>query len=636
MSVFSDNVVSMPKPTYKYITTQEDANLAIEEIRKYHIIEVDCETTALDPREGKIVLLQIGLPNERYIFDVRNDTHHSSIDPQTFKPVLTTNKQIRIIQNAVFDMKMIKHHYGFYVDNIYDTMLTEQLFNLGRLNVKANLPALVFRYLGIAMDKEPRGTFKDYGQTFQPYQLEYAANDVAVLRLIRNLQLPKIKYHGFEDVCRLEFEFTKAMCEMELNGITLNVERQRKLIYETHTEREKYATEAEALLNECEDQTTLFGVSLVNLDSNVQLKKSLRRYGIDLEDTQEKTLSKHKGLPVVDALLGYRKAQKFISTYGETLIAKINKITGRLHTDFKQMVSTGRLSSSDPNLQNIPKKQKYRSCFVAADGYTLITADMSGAELRILGNVSADPIFIECFKEGIDLHSRTMAEIHGIPVDKVTGVMRDSAKAINFGLMYGLSKFGLARDLKISEKAAEEMMNKYFSRYRGVKKYLDKSARDAVRNKVSLSISGRKRFYNLPEYHHPSYRDAAKAVERQGMNQPIQGGNADTIKQAMIYLVDRLEKSDYDARLLLTVHDELIVEAKPDERYEVRKIVEQSLIDGFGKYFSLIPMETEGLIGDCWLKGACEVKVGKDKCGGREFKFNSEEKLMCMKCGGII
>jgi len=636
MSVFETGVIGMPKPTYKYVTTQEEANLAIEEIRKYHIIEVDCETTAFDPREGKIVLLQIGLPNERYVFDVRNDTEHSSIDPQTFKPVLTTNKQVRLLQNAVFDMKMIKHHYGFYVDNIYDTMLTEQLFNLGRLGVKANLPALVFRYLGITMDKEPGGTFKDYGQTFQPYQLEYAANDVSVLRLIRNLQLPKIKYHGFEDVCRLEYEFTKSMCEMELNGITFNAEGQRKLIYETSIERERYAAEAEAILSGCEDQTTLFGVSLVNLESNPQLKKSLKRYGLELEDTQEKTLAKHRGLPVIDALLGFRKANKFISTYGETLIAQISKITGRVHTEFKQMVSTGRLSSSDPNLQNIPKKQKYRSCFIAADGYTLITADMSGAELRILGNMSADPIFIECFKEGIDLHSRTMAEIHSIPIEKVSGEMRNSAKAINFGLMYGLSKFGLARGLKISEKAAEEMMNKYFSRYRGVKKYLDKSAKEAVRNKVSLSISGRKRFYNLPEYHHPSYRDAAQAVERQGMNQPIQGGNADTIKQAMIYLVDRLEKSDYDARLLLTVHDEVVVEARPDERYEVRKIVEQALIDGFGKYFSLIPMETEGLIGPCWLKEACENDVSGNKCGGSEFKFNSKDELQCLKCGGTI
>jgi DNA polymerase-1 len=634
MSVFDSKTISLPKPNYEYITTNDRAQEAVNAIRQYPVIEVDSETTALDPYEGKISLIQIGIPNRIFVFDVRYDTEHSSVDPYTLHPVLTGKSQIRILQNAVFDMKMIKYHYGFYIENIYDTMLVEQLLHLGR-NVKANLQALVLKYLGLTMEKEPRGTFTDYYQKFKPYQLEYAANDVAVLRLIRDLQMPKIKEHGFEDVCRLEFEFTKPMCEMELNGIILDVDKQRKLIEETKIEKEKFGSEITEILSANEDQTTLFGVSLVNLDSHLQLKKSLNKFGLDLESTAVDVLEKHKGLPVIDALLRYRKSQKFISTYGETLIARINSATGRLHTNFTQMKSTGRMSSSSPNLQNIPKKQKYRSCFVAKPGYSLITADMSGAELRILGNVSKDPIFIECFREGIDLHTRTIAEINGIPMDKVTPDMRDAAKAINFGLMYGLSKVGLARRLKISEKAAAKMMEKYFERYKGVKKYLNQAARDSVRNKCSISISGRKRFYTLPDYNHPDYKSVVGSVQRRGMNQPIQGGNADTIKQAMIYLVDRLEKKGYEAKLLLTVHDEVIVESKDDQKYEVRKIVEQSLIDGFGRYFSLIPMETEGIVGPCWLKGACEDKTTGKKCGGMEM-ISENGKIICKKCGGNV
>jgi DNA polymerase-1 len=635
MSVFDTGVVGMPIPNYEYITTDLQAREAVNIIHRQPIIEVDSETTALNPYEGKISLIQIGVPNKAYIFDVRNDTGHSNIDPQILKPVLIGSNQIRILQNAVFDMKMIKHHYGFYIENIYDTMLTEQLFYLGQ-NIKSNLQALVFRYLGITMDKEPRGTFENYGQIFKPFQFIYASNDVSVLRLIRDLQLPKVREHNFEDVCRLEFEFTKPMCEMELNGITFDPEKQRKLIRETDIERQKFSKQVTEILSMNEDQTTLFGVSLINPDSNLQLKKALNKYGLNLESTAVGALEKHIGLPVIDALLAYRKAQKFISTYGETLIAQISKITGRLHTDFTQMVSTGRLSSSDPNLQNIPKKQKYRSAFVTKEDYSLITADMSGAELRILGNMSKDPIFIECFREGIDLHTRTIAEIRGIPMEEVTAAMRNDAKAINFGLMYGLSKFGLARRLKIHEKKAEEMMNKYFERYKGVKQYLNKSARDAVRNRCSMSISGRKRFYTLPDYNHPDYRRIEAEVKRRGMNQPIQGGNADTIKQAMIYLTDRLEDSGYDAKLILTVHDEVVVEVKTEQVYEVRPIVEQSLIDGFGRYFSLIPMETDGLIGDCWLKESCENKVGKKKCGGTEIRFDSKENLKCVKCGGMV
>lgn len=635
MSVFSNEVVGLPKPVYEYITTDEQAREAAAIIHRQPIIEVDSETTAFSPYKGKVSLVQIGVPNKAYIFDVRNDTGHSSVDPQTLKPVLTGNNQIRILQNAVFDMKMIKHHYGFYIENIYDTMLTEQLFHLGQ-KVKANLQALVFRYLGITMDKEPSNTFKDYNQKFQPFQLEYAANDVSVLRLIRDLQLPKIREHNFEDVCRLEFEFTKPMCEMELNGVTLDAEKQRRLIRETDIERQKFSKEVTQILSMNEDQMTLFGVSLINLDSNLQLKKALNKYGLGLESTAVGVLEKHRGLPVIDSLLAYRKAQKFMSTYGETLIAQISKVTGRIHTDFTQMVSTGRMSSSDPNLQNIPKKQRYRSAFVSKKGYSLITADMSGAELRILGNMSQDEIFIECFREGIDLHSRTIAEIHGIPISEVTSDMRDAAKAINFGLAYGLSKFGLARRLKIHEKKAEEMMSKYFERYKGVKRYLNQSARDAVRNRYSTSISGRKRFYTLPDYNHPDYKRMVGGVQRRGMNQPIQGGNADTIKQSMIYLVDRLENSGYDAKLILTVHDEVVVEAKTEQIWEVKPIVEQSLIDGFGRYFSLIPMETDGLVGDCWLKNSCENKLDGKKCGGTEIRFDSKENLKCVSCGGVV
>ena len=634
MSVFETNIVRLPKPNYTYVTTDEEARVAVGDIANYPIIEVDCETTALDPMRARVSLIQIGLPNRCYIFDVRNDTDHSTIDPLTLQPVLIGNDQLRLLQNAVFDMKMIRHHYGFYVENVYDTMLVEQLLNLGK-PTKADLVTLVFKYLGITVDKEPRETFQDYNQKFKPFQLEYAGNDVSVLRLIRDLQLPKIKEHGFEDVCRLEFEFTKPMCEMELNGIILNAEKQRDILNETAIDAERYSAEVLNILSEQENQTTLFGVSLINIDSNVQMKKSLVKFGLDLPDTAVGTLRKYSGLPVVDALLGYRKAQKFISTYGESLIARINEVTSRLHTNFKQMVSTGRLSSSDPNLQNIPKKQKYRSCFVSKEGYSLITADMSGAELRILGNLSDDEIFIDCFRKGIDLHKRTISEIRGIPMESVTSDMREAAKAINFGIPYGLSKFGLARRLSITEKAAEETLDEYFKRYVGIKQYLARARRDAVRNQCSISISGRKRFYNIPAYNHPEYKRVAAAVERQGTNQPIQGGNADTIKQAMIYLVDRLEQSEYDARLLLSVHDEVVVEVKHEQRYEVRKIVEQALIDGFGKYFTTIPMETEGLIGPCWLKNSCENEVNEKECGGTEM-ISHNNKVVCKECGGDI
>jgi DNA polymerase-1 len=300
------------------------------------------------------------------------------------------------------------------------------------------------------------------------------------------------------------------------------------------------------------------------------------------------------------------------------------------------MIATGRLSSSNPNLQNIPKQQRYRSCFISSPGYSLITADQSGAELRILGNLSKDPIFIEAYATGQDLHTRTASEIFGVPYDKVDKNMRGAAKSINFGLIYGMSSVGLSKRLKITKKSAEDMINKYFNRYRGIKRYLDKAARDAVSNRFTTTVSGRKRYYNMPAFDHPDRKKIQSGIERQGMNAAIQGGDADTIKEAMILVVNRLE--GYDAKLLLCVHDELVIEVRDDQRYEVSEIVVKAIKDGFGRYFTDIPMETEALIGKSWLKGLCENKVDGTKCGHNEMKFILDEKygskLVCSKCGG--
>ncbi len=193
----------------------------------------------------------------------------------------------------------------------------------------------------------------------------------------------------------------------------------------------------------------------------------------------------------------------------------------------------------------------------------------------------------------------------------------------------------MGKRLKITEKKAEEMIYKYFDAYKGVKKFLDKSGHKAVLNGYSLSISGRKRFYRLPPLNHKDRQQQQRSVERKGKNAPIQGANADTIKESMIILCNELEKGNYDAKLLLTVHDELIIEAKNEQRYEVSKIVEKSLVDGFGRYFTKIPMEADSLIGPCWLKGECNDKKGG--CGHTEFVAQEDKtygtKIVCAKCG---
>lgn len=638
-SVFEQNRNMLPKPKYEYINKLSRAQEILEYLSTLNMIEVDTEGTGLDPYTSQVSLVQLGAEGKAYVFDVRKDIGKSEVDLLTFKALFTDKNVLKLLQNAVYDMKMIKVHADYYINNIYDTMLVEQLFNLGKIKRGgASLNALVLKYLGLHMDKEPRNTFKEYEQTFEPFQLEYAATDVTVLTPIRDMQIMEIEKHKLRDAARLEFEFTKPLCEMELNGVKVDAEKWRIIMKDVLLDKGEAGQKVHDLLAETEDQTTLFGVSTINIDSNAQLKKALIKYGLPLENTSVGELKKYKGLPVIDALLDYRKADKLISTYAEPLLEKIHSETGRLHTGFKQMVSTGRMSSSRPNLQNIPGKQKYRSCFIAKEGCVLITADMSGAELRILGNMSEDPIFIESYANGIDLHTRAASEVFNVPYDQVDKSMRTASKAIQFGLCYGLSKFGLAQRLGITDKKAQKLIDNYFNAYQGVHKFLEMSAKAAVIKGYSRSISGRKRFYNLPAYSDPDRKRAERAVGRQAKNAPIQGSNADTIKQSMIYCVERLETLDYYAKLLLTVHDEIIVETIEEKKYEVADIVAQSLVDGFGKYFSKIPMETDALIGPCWLKGECENKSdGKNKCLGSEFIFVPDEKyktkLICKKCG---
>lgn len=350
MSDITIGTQELPKSPYRYINTEEEAREALNIIDKYNLIEVDTEGTGLDPFTSRTTLLQIGVPGQAFVFDVRSDTDKSTIDFNIFRPLLESNAKLKLLQNAVYDMKMIKNQYGFYINNIYDTMLVEQIFNLGGGFKRTSLDAMVSRYFGMVMPKEPRTTFTDYGQEFKPYQLEYAANDVCILTMIRECQLPRIIKEELIDVCRLEFEFTRPMCEMELNGIMIDKHKWNVIMSDVDKDRLDCRDRIFKELRKVEDQQTLFGNSLININSNDQLKKALHRYGIDVEDVQAGTLTRFKGVPLIDDLLKHSKLEKLISTYGDALLDRIHPLTGRLHTNFKQMVSTGRMSSSNPNL----------------------------------------------------------------------------------------------------------------------------------------------------------------------------------------------------------------------------------------------------------------------------------------------
>jgi len=600
----------LPNPNYKYVTSTEEALRYIEFIERHPIIEVDTETTGLDPLTDKVVLLQIGTSREAFVFDVRE----GNVDAKIFQAVLESDNHLKLVQNTVFDYEFLKTNFGIEIRRIYDPMIAEQLSYLG-LHPKSGLQYLVLKYLHMAMPKDIAHTFSNYHQEYQEYQLRYAANDVSVLREIYNQQVTNLKKDGLMRVAKLEFDFVKALAEMELNGMLLDVPQWREILDEKMIERNQLRIQLSDVFNQTIDQTTLFGVSMLNLDSPSQVVKCLNDLGVPVDSTDVKELKKYRKNPTVKLLLDYRKVEKFITTYGEPMINRIHPLTGRLHTSFRQMVDTGRMSSSDPNLQNIPRQQKYRSCFIARPGYKIITCDMSQAELRILAYYSRDPVFLEAFAKGLDLHARTAADLFGVTYDEVMADKkldsedinrkdyRGRVKALNFGLIYGLTKVGLSVGLGCSENEAQELIDMYFSKYVRVRNWLENTAKSTIKNRYSTTISGRKRYFKLPEPNDPNFNRIKGSVERRGKNTPIQGSNADTIKQAMVYTVERLEP--YDARLLSVVHDEVIVEVKDEQVEEVKPVVEKSVIDGFAEFFdpAVVEMKADADVGDHWIKG---------------------------------
>jgi len=733
-----NNLGELPRPKFKYITSTEEALKHLEFIEKHPVMEIDTETTGLDPFTDKVVLLQIGVDGQPFVFDVRE----GNVDINIFRNLLESNNNLKLLQNALFDAKMLKSNFGITIKRLYDTMLAEQLLFLG-LKPEANLQYLVAKYLRLYMPKDIATSFKDYYQEYSERQLVYAANDVVILKDIYNLQLKQLKNKNLIRAAKLEFDFVRALSEIELNGMLLDVNKWRDILKDIEIERDKVGIQLQQILGETSSQNTLFGVSLINLDSPIQLVKALNKLGINVESTDVKALKKYSNNPVIKLLLEYRKYEKFLTTYGEALIERIHPKTGRLHSDFKQMVDTGRLSSSNPNLQNIPSEKIYRACFIARPGHKLITSDMSQAELRILAAYSKDPVFLEAFEKGLDLHARTAADLFGVTYEEVLADKklpdddpnkkhyRSHVKALNFGLCikegteiltvnglvpiesiklgdviihdvgqgevidfkfmgykktvcleldngyklvatpdhivkvisnniymdkaikdlnkfdlvrvmdfnnlviktsgiksimndgtyrvydisvnnhpyyiangvvvhncYGLTKVGLALRLGVSEEKAQKLIDQYFAKYTKVAKWLEAAGKFALQNGYSLSRSGRRRHYKIPNPSDPEYNRLKGHIERQGKNMPIQSTNADTIKQAMIYIVDRIDK----AKLLSTVHDEVIVETKEEDAEEVAHEVSKALCDGFAEFVPEVQMKADAVIENYWSK----------------------------------
>lgn len=590
-------ISGIPEIHYEMIRDAAGVDKAVEALKAEPILAVDTETSGLDPYEAKLLLVQVSAPGMCYIIDA------VKVPLDALKPLLENEASLKLLQNAKFDYKMLKQQVNIELKNIYDTMLAERLLTAG-LGLEVNLAAITKRYLGEVMDKSVRKTF--YGQSslnLSAEQLTYAAKDALALFPIYARQLEKLKQEKLLTVADLEFKCVSAVADLELAGCKLDVVKWRKILSGVAEKRDVVRAELMDILpSGSARQSSMFGSDeyLINLNSGPQIIAEFARLGITLEDTSEATLSKHKH-EAAQKLLEYRSHEKTLGSFGEGLLSLINKKTGRIHPDFIQYgADTGRFSCSNPNVQQIPATSDFRACFIPEEGYKLVTCDYSQAELRILAELSLDEGFLTAFKSGGDLHVLAASQMFNIQPEEVTKAQRSQAKAINFGLAYGMGPQGLALRIDKTVEEARELINAYFKAFSGVAKWLEKAGRDSVKLGYSPTPLGRKRYYHTPESNDPEYRRKVSEIERRGKNAPIQGANADMTKMALVFLREKLK--DFDARVVNTVHDEIIVEVREDQAEEVCKLVEHEMIRAAKEVLREVPMVADAKVGDYWSK----------------------------------
>ena len=356
----------------------------------------------------------------------------------------------------------------------------------------------------------------------------------------------------------------------------------------------------QAELGADEPQQSLFAeiTPNINLDSPQQVMEALQRRGIKLESTREWHLHRLAPLhPIIGTLLQYRHLSKSLSSYGEGMLNHINRVTGRIHAEFRQIgTPSGRLASSSPSLQQIPNDVEHRSCFRAPAGRKLVIADYSQIEMRILADFAEDEALLRAFESGADLHRMTSAQMLGLPLNQVSPQQREAAKRLNYGLVYGMGAEGLAGQINSSVREAEQLIERYFQAYAGVARWLHQTAEQAVREGRSRTASGRLWIYHFDT----SDRSQLAALRRVGKNTPIQGSASDLFKRAMT-LVDRALR-EHDAQIVNSIHDELVVECAADLAEEIKARVTHAMIAAGRAWLRRVPVEVEAVIADAWVK----------------------------------
>ncbi|MBI4618685.1 MAG: DNA polymerase I [Desulfobacterales bacterium] len=598
----------LPTENYNVVITEEEFGRLIEGLKNSHEFALDLETTSKDPMLARLVGISFSYrPHEAFYIPL--DHRYLGAPKQlrmdyvllSLKPILEEERIKKIGQNVKYDYVVLRR-YGIELSGINcDTMVASYLLNPSKHN--HNLEDIAREYLDHQMVsyKDLAGKGKN-ALTFDQIDIEkasiYTCEDSDVTFLLSNLLVPRLEKEGFADLFyNIEMPLILVLADMEMNGVKVDADFLLRMSKEMEVKLTLLMEEIYSLAGEefNINSTQQLGNILFEKLGLPGAKRTKTGYSTDV-NTLSKLAFEHK-LPA--KILEYRSLTKLKSTYLDALPRLIHPETGRIHTSYNQTVTaTGRLSSSDPNLQNIPIRtqegRKIRQAFIPEEGWSLISADYSQIELRLLAHISEDDILVNSFNNDRDVHSETAAEIFGIIPSMVTSEMRRQAKAINFGVIYGMSSFGLAQELGISMKMAQDYIDNYFQRHEGVKRYIERILLHAKKDEYVTTLLNRRRY--LPEINsknHPTRQFA----ERTAINTPIQGSAADLIKVAMISISRRISRLGFSARMIMQVHDELVFEVPDDEAGSVADMVKEEME---GVMELLVPLKVDIGIGKSW------------------------------------
>lgn len=595
---------------YETILTEQQLDDWIKKLKNADLFAFDTETTSLNYIDARIVGVSFAIQAGKAIYIpfahdyVGAPTQLNREDVlQKLKPILENPQQKKIGQNIKYDMEVLANH-GINLQGIgYDTMLESYIID-SSIN-KHDMDSLALKYLGWRTihfeDVAGKGVKQiPFNQVPIPNAATYAAEDADVTLQLHQKLWPKLSAIPglksiFEDI---EIPLISVLTHIERNGVLIDAE---KLKNQNH--------ELEKRLVELEQEAFALADTTFNLSSPKQLQEILftqlklpvlQKTPTGQASTADAVLQELAlDYPLPQLIIEHRSLSKLITTYTKRLPEQINPQTGRIHTSYNQTgAATGRLSSSDPNLQNIPVRtaegRRIRQAFVAQKGYKIVSADYSQIELRIMSHISNDPALLSAFEQNLDVHQATAAEILGIPLDQVTPDQRRSAKAINFGLIYGMSAFGLARQLGVDRHAAQNYIDLYFARYPQVKIYMESTRAKAHSQGFVETLSGRRLY--LPDIN-SSQIPRQKAAERTAINAPLQGTAADIIKRAMITIDQWLHDKAVDAKMIMQVHDELVFEVAEDQTTTIMEGIRSHMM---GAAKLKVPLLVSIGVGDNW------------------------------------